>query len=182
MMKLWGSVLLVASLGLAAPAPSAANGETTITLNTVSVSGVGRVPISQTANAVEANDTYHQALVQAVDDGRLKAGLLATEAGARLASIDAISEGTEDVSCKEPGGEEFRGEGLYKGAEPDVGSVQQPVVGLGAPGVPLRRPVPPRPKKKPKKRTRLISRAHAASVVTCELNAHLTVVYGLERL
>lgn len=178
-MKRWGAVVPVVVLLAAAPQASA---ESITTLHTVSVTGIGRVPIALAANAVEADAVYHQALAQAVGDGAFKAGVLAAQAHARLGRVEAISEGRESVSCKNAAGEY----GSYKGAEPDNGNVEGPVVALTLPTPPAIS-APPAKAKKPArkhKKTRRHRRiaAHKAELSpppTCELTSQLTLIYGL---
>ncbi len=171
-MKRLGTFVLAVAFLLPA---QLAGAETITTVHTLSVVGVGRVPISQTANAVEANNNYHQALTQAVGDGALKASLVASQAHARLGSIEAISEASSSVTCKS----EEREAG-YKGAEPDSGSVEGPLVAvaLAAPAPAPQKPKKPATHKKTRRHRRLL--AHKAEVApTCEVTAQLTLIYAL---
>ncbi len=131
------------------------------------------MPIALTANAVEANTVYHQALAQAVDDGVLKAGILATQAHAKLGPVEAISEGHVSTTCKNAAGEY----GSYKGAEPDNGNVEGPVVALALPTAPAL-PAQPSKAKKPggsHKKTRMASHDHCPqgrTVSPADLRTH----------
>lgn len=187
-MKRWGAVLLfLATFVAAAPAAGAepTPTPTPVLLNTVNVEGVGRVPISQTANAVEANTQYHAALLQAVADGALKAQSLAGQTGARLGAIAAISENGGAVTCRSPEGRES---GAYTGVEPDFGTGQAPLVAVGLQsGVQPRvvtvqaKPKPKRRKtRKAKERAARKTTASKADVVTCEVASDVSLIYRLE--
>ena len=174
MKRLGAFVLAVAFL---APAQQA-GAEVITTLHSVSVVGVGRVPISITANPVEANTAYHAALTQAVADGALKASMVASQAHARLGSIEAIGENGSSIACKNSANE-F---GNYKGSEPDSGVAQGPVVAVALAGAPTK--AAPAKSKKSKKKTRrhrrlLAHKAELSPPATCEIAAQLTLVYGL---
>ncbi len=172
-MKRLGTFVLAAAFLLPA---QLAGAEVITTLHTMSVVGVGRVPISQTANAVEADNAYHQALTQAVGDGALKATIVASQAHARLGSLEAVSEAGSSVSCK-AGEHEFP---AYKGAEPDSGSAEGPLVAvaLPAPAPAPQKAKKPATHKKTRRHRRLL--AHKAEATpTCEVTAQLTLIYAL---
>jgi len=178
-MKRWGAVLPV--FAVLATAPQAA-AESVRTLHTVSVSGIGRVPIPLTANVVEANTVYHQALAQAVGDGALKAGILTGQAHAKLGPLEAVSEGPASTLCKNTAGER----GSYKGAEPDNGRVEGPVVALAlaqasAPAASHKKKPATSHKKKLRRHRRILARkAELSPPPTCELTAEITLIYGIE--
>ena len=180
-MKRWVAVVPAVAFFAFAAQAGAETATTITTIHTVSVVGIGKVPISLTANPVEANTAYHLALGQAVGDGALKASTVAAAGHARLGSIEAISEGNSSILCK-TGEHEFGG--AYKGAEPDSGSAAGPLVAAALASTPVRSS-PPHKAKKPAthKKTRRHRRllAHKAEVTpTCEIEAQLTLVYGLE--
>lgn len=154
-----------------------AGAETITTVHTVSVVGIGRVPISLTANPVEANDAYHQALAQAVGDGALKASTVAAGAHARLGSIEAISESGSTITCKNAEHES----GFYKGAEPDSGSAQGALVGVAL-AIPAKAPAKKKgaTHKKTRRHRRLLAhKAELSPPPTCELTAQIDLIYGL---
>lgn len=172
-MKRFGTFVLAAAFLLPA---QLAGAEVITTLHTMTVVGVGRVPISQTANAVEADNAYHQALTQAVGDGALKATMVASQAHARLGSLEAVSEAGSTVSCK-AGEHEFPS---YKGAEPDSGTAEGPLVAvaLAAPAPAPQNAKKPATHRKTRRHRRLL--AHKAEVTpTCEVAAQLTLIYAL---
>jgi hypothetical protein len=185
-MKRWGAVLLfLATFVVVAPEASAEPTTTPVLLNTVNVGGVGRVPISQTANAAEADAAYHQALLQAVSDGALKAQSLAGQTGAKLGAIAAISEDGGAVSCKSAEGRES---GAYTGVEPDFGTGEPPLVAVGVQGglqpLVVSAPAKPKPKKrkprKAKERRALNTTARKADAVSCEVTSDVSLIYRLE--
>jgi Protein of unknown function (DUF541) len=181
---------LAVSLLVAAPAAYAEVTQTE-SIDTVSVVGIGRVPISPTANPVEADTTYHAAMVQAVGDGLLKAQMIAGAAGAKVGPVEAISEGGRDfIECKNAAGE--TGRGGYKGAEPDSGTAIPPTIAV-EPAAPPRAIVvgvsvkPKTGKKKGKAHRRLQRKRHgplareaAEGVVSCEIGSELSIIYDLE--
>lgn len=175
-MKRLGAFLLAAAFLIPA---QLAGAETITTVHTVSVVGIGRVPISLTANPVEANDAYRQALAQAVGDGALKASTVASQAHARLGSIEAISESGSTILCKNP----EREIGNYKGAEPDSGSAQGALVGVAL-AIPAKAPAPAKKKRATHKKTRrhrrlLAHKAELSPPPTCEITAQIDLIYGL---
>jgi uncharacterized protein YggE len=170
-----------AALFVAAPVASA---ETTRSVDTVSVVGVGRVPIPVSANVTEANAVYHAALVQAIGDGLVKARLLAEATGAKVGPIEAISEAgrREGYECKDAAGETGFS---YKGAEPDTGSAGPPTVAV-EPTSPPRpaRPVVTKKRKSHKgverKTRRVIARKAENTATSCELSTEVDLIYDLE--
>src|SRR5271166_5332971 len=88
-MKTCLACLFAASLLLTAPAAGA---EELQSVHTISVVGVGYAPIPPMANRTEADVDYNQAMINAVANGLSKAQALAEAAGARVGSIEAISE------------------------------------------------------------------------------------------
>jgi len=156
-------------------------------IDTISVVGIGRVPISPTANAVEADDTYHQAMVQAVGDGLFKARMLATAGGGRVGALEAISEnGRRSIECKNGAGESS---GSYKGAEPDSGTALAPTIAVepAAPPKPVVVRVTKKHKPKAKTHGRVRRRRHGPLArkaengpFTCEISSELSLVYALE--
>ena len=160
------------------------------TIETIGVVGIGRVPISQTANPVEADTQYHLALVQAIGDGLAKAQMLAGAAHARVGRIEAISEGSNGrrpVECKNGAGESS---GSYKGAEPDVGLALPPTIAVqpAAPPKPVVVTVSKKPKGKGKAHRRIQRRRHGpvarkaqteGGPITCEVTSEVSLVYAL---
>ena len=178
-MKRWGVALLGAVFVAVAPSAYA---ESIVTVNTITVGGVGRVPLPPTANAVEADTAYHQALGQAVSDGLEQAGLLAAPTKQALGPVDAISDNGGQVSCKNTAGEAAR----YTGAEPDIGPTGSLVVAVAptavAPiAVPLSRASKPKRKARKGRRRRLTARAaEASSAATCQVTSEVTLIVALD--
>lgn len=188
-MKCSFAALLAVSLLVAAPTAGAEVTQSQ-SVDTVSVAGVGRVPISPTANPVEANTAYHAALVQAVGDGLFKARMLAETSGAKVGPIEAISEaGRRSIECKNAAGEST---GTYKGAEPDSGTALAPTIAVqpAAPPRPVRVSVTTKHKAgkgKGKSHRRIKRRSHGplarkaeAGPVSCEITSEVSLVYNLE--
>ncbi len=179
-MKRWG-VALVGALFVAV-APSA-YAESLVTVNTVTVGGVGRVPLAPMANAVEADTAYHQALGQAASDAIEQAGLLVAPTKQALGPVDAISDNGGEVTCKNTAGESAR----YTGAEADIGPTGSLVVAV-APTAVARAIVPLTPAKAPAKRKtrkgrrhRVIARkAEASTAANCQVTSEVTVIVALE--
>ena len=182
-MKAYVACLSVAALLVAAPAAGA---EEIQTVETVSVVGIGRVPIAPSATIAEADNVYHAALVQAAADGLLKARLLAEASGARVGGIEAISErGNKNVECKTAAGESAS----YKGAPPDSGSAEAPIVAV-KPSAPPRPAAAPKPAHHVKKRKtrkgirrkphRVIARTAENTAASCELSTEVSLIYGLD--
>jgi hypothetical protein len=106
---------------------------------TVGVEGLATVPISKTASPAEANASYRQALAESIEEGLEKAEFLASKTGAKVGSIQQISEDGGSIKCAVYAevGPEYDSES-YEGAEPDFGSV---VVRSGYFEAPPRAPV-----------------------------------------
>ena len=189
-MKSFLAALFTVSLLVAAPTAGAEVTQLQ-TIETISVVGIGRVPISPTANPVEANTQYHLALVQAIGDGLAKAQMLAGAAHASVGRIEAISEGSESrrpIECKNAAGESS---GPYKGAEPDVGLALPPTIAVqpAASPKPVVVTVTKKHKAKRKAHRRIQRRRHGpvarkaqteGGPVTCEVSSEVSLVYALE--
>ncbi len=190
-MKSFLTAAVAVSLLVAAPAAGAEVTQSQ-SIDTVSVVGIGRVPISPTANPVEADTAYHAAMVQAVGDGLLKAQMVAGAAGAKVGPIEAISEaGRQEIECKNAAGESGRGD--YKGSEPDSGTAGPPTIAVEPTAAPRAVVVAvsqkPKTGKKKGKSHRRIKRKHHAPIareaaeggpVSCEISSELTLIYALE--
>lgn len=178
-MKGWGACLFVAALLVAAPE---ARAEVIQTVDTVSVVGIGRVPVPVSATAPEADAAYHSSLTQAVGDGLLKARLLAEATGAKVGPIEAISEhGFRNVECKDAAGESAS----YKGVFPDAGSAEAPTLAVKptVPPQPAKKPAPTKKRKTRKgterKRRTFLARAAENTATSCELSTEVSLIYNL---
>jgi uncharacterized protein YggE len=178
-MKGWAaSLVILTALLVAAPEAGA---EEIQTVDTISVVGIGRVPIAPMANAAEADAVYHQALVQAAADGLLKARLLAEASGAKVGPIEAISErGDKEIECKGATGESA----TYRGARPDSGAAEAPTLAV-KPAVPPQ-PAKPAAARKRKRKVagrkghRFIARVAENTATSCELTTGVSLIYDLE--
>jgi len=179
-MKVWLAGLLVVGMLMAAPEAGAEVAQIQ-TVNTVSVVGVGHLPLPVAATAAEAASVYHQALVQAVADGLLKARLLAAATSATVVSIAAISEDGKHLECKNAAGETAP----YKGAEPDSGSAVLPIVAV-EPTLPAKSAKPAHHKARKsrkqiaRKTRRIIAKKAENAAVSCELTSEVALIYDLE--
>lgn len=187
-MKAWLATLPVALL-LYAPAPAGA--EQLQSVNTINVVGVGFGAIPVKAAAAEADLAYHAALIQAVNDGALKAKLLAEAATMKLGPLAAISEdGRGVVICKNAAGEYIGNS--YEGVEADSGTALAPTIAVEPAATPAPTVVtvtrPPAPKPARKKRRKgprrayrrfLATKASTGPAATCELQAEVQMVYDL---
>jgi len=175
-MKRWGVALLVAVFVPVAPAAGA---ETIMTVNTVTTGGIGRVPISPGASAVEADSVYHQALSQAVGDALAQADALVAPTGQKLGPVDAIADNGGHVNCKNAAGESAS----YPGAEPDFGPTQSVVVAV-APTAPARTLIVVAPHKKTRKSRRarraIARTAQASGAATCQVTSEVSLIVALE--
>jgi hypothetical protein len=148
--------------------------------STVSVEGVASVAISQTASQAEADAAYRQGLAAAIGDGHGKAEFLAAETGAKVGSIQQISERGGSIECilhAEAGPLADNEE--YIGAVPDFGSVES----SGSPFAVTHPEAPrsvvatktshPRPKK------RRVKAKKAAEPVSCALSTRVLLSYLL---
>jgi len=186
-MKTCLACLFAASLLLTAPAAGA---EELQSVHTISVVGVGYAPIPPMANRTEADVDYNQAMINAVANGLSKAQALAEAAGARVGSIEAISESgkRKETQCKNAAGESAP----YKGIEPDAGTAEPPTIAV-EPALPFtvvsplavaKAPTPAKHKRKKHRRIerkthRAIARTAESVATSCEVSSELTLIYGL---
>jgi hypothetical protein len=176
--------IVFASVGAAAAALTAASilgvasaeAPTTTPTRTVNVEGVAVVPISQQANAGQANATYRLGMAAAVSDGQSKAEFLAGKAAAALGPVQTVVEGGGYIQCVgsgEAGGAE------YEGAQPDFGSgpVIRPLQATGVsspqPGASLNTPAGRH------RRHRKRPTAKRAAAATCQLSTRVELTYAI---
>src|SRR5262245_38423633 len=128
---------LVIAAGLAAAAAlfvanmlgvAVAEAPTVTSLRTVNVEGVASLPIAPNADAATASGGYHQAMAAAVDDGKVKAEVLAGKLGAALGAAQTITEDGGDIECSSGSEEDWQ---PYQGERPDFGSARNPGNVLG---------------------------------------------------
>ena len=168
------ATLVAASmLGVAAAeAPTSASS----TARLVAVSGVAEVPIAQEADKAAADGAYHQALAAAVEDGHMKAEVLASKAGATLGAVQTIEESGGSIECGVSGSGETETVNAYEGAQPDFGYAAAPRGGLEASAAPA---APQRLGKARAKKRKSKKHAVAASGTTCTLSARVELDYTL---
>ncbi len=142
---------------------------------TVSVEGVGIVPIGVDDNSAQATAVYREGMAKALSDGQSKAAFLAEKSGVALGAVVSIVEDGGYIECTGGEGESFGG---YEGEQPDFGygrtpsPVAAPVSstpkGASAPTVSHR----PKPHHKRHK-------AHKATAIRCNLTANVSAIYAL---
>jgi hypothetical protein len=138
----------------------------------VSVQGVAREAIEQSASAAQATAVYRQGMADAIADGLAKAQFLAGKAGATLGAVQSIAEGGGYIGCT--------GESEYQGEQPDFGSSANfgSAVGISAPQA--KRPVAaPRPTIKHPRRHKHHAAKRASTTGTCTLSTQLSLAYAL---
>jgi hypothetical protein len=173
------AVIVVGALGVATgegPAGSTA-------ARTVSVGGVGVVPIAVKASAAEATSVYREGMAKALVDAQAKAAFLAEKSGVALGAVVSIVEDGGSIECT--GAYEEEGSAAYaryEGEQPDFGWGHDP--GVGGPSgsavaptssVAPARGVSHRPKAKKRKNTHKAS----TSTVRCNLTANVSAIYAL---
>jgi hypothetical protein len=146
----------------------------------VSVEGVANVAISQTASQAEANAAYRQGLTAAIGDGHEKAEFLATDTGAKVGSIQQISERGGSIECVVPAevGPLTNYE-PYKGAQPDFGSVEPSEPRFVAAPEAAAHTVSTKPPKPRKKKHKAKPKAKKAEAVSCTLSTQVVLSYLL---
>lgn len=155
--------LLANMLGVAvaeAPAPTP--------VRTVSVVGVGSVPIGQADDAASATAVYRQGMAAAVADGQSKAEFLTGKVSATIGAVQSIGEGAGSISCTASEGSEYA---EYEGEQPDFGSDAQGPVYAAPQAAHVTKP---RSKVKAKRPT-----AKKASAGSCKLTARVSLVYSI---
>jgi hypothetical protein len=154
-----------------AAVPFTAAAETTPALHTVTVQGVGEVPISASADQATAIAAYRAGMAAAVADGLSKAQFLAAQVGTTVDSpgvSPGIVEGSGYINCPS--------EVEYSGHQPDWG------FGGGfisaAPTAAVKAPHPPtvHHKKKTKKKHHVAKKAASPS---CTLSTGVSITYVL---
>jgi hypothetical protein len=154
-----------------------AEAPTTATLRTVSVEGVGTLPIAQNANAETATNVYRQAMAAAVADGQVKAAFLTGKVGATLGAAQSLSEDGGEIECSSGGGEaEWE---PYQGEQPDFGRARGVQAVAVAPAAASPTMSSGAARRVPAKRRRRHRRplAKKATAPGCKLSAQVSLVY-----
>jgi hypothetical protein len=172
-------VAVCAAAAVAAGMLGVASGEGptgTATPRTLSVQGVGTLPIGARDDAPTATATYREGAAKALADAQTKASFLASKAGVTITAVQSLAEEGGYIECSSPTSEYAD----YEGAQPDFGYASVPslvsVAGAAAPAgqsAPSRQ-VSHRPKVKKKRPA-----AKKASATSCNLTAQVSVVYAL---
>lgn len=140
---------------------------------TVSVQGIGTVPIGTADTAAEATAVYREAMARALADGQAKAAFLAEKAGVGLGAVVSILEDGGSIECSGQDGQEYAG---YEGEWPDFGYGRTPAV-ASAPAASPSASTPTvshRPKVAHKR-----TNAKKASAARCNLTAEVSAIYAL---
>jgi hypothetical protein len=181
------SVPIASAAAIAAGALGVASGEGpagSTAARTVSVGGVGVVPIAVKASAAEATSVYREGMAKALVDAQSKAAFLAEKSGVALGAVVNMVEDGGSIECigayEEEGSAAYA---RYEGEQPDFGWGHDPGVVVGPSGsavaptgaVSPARGVPHRPKAKKRKK------AHKASTSTarCNLTANVAAIYAI---
>ena len=139
----------------------------------VSVEGVGTVPIGNGDTAAQATASYREGMAKALADAQAKAAFLAEKAGGSTGAAVSIVEDGGYIECSAPGSEYFD----YEGEQPDFGYGRSPTI-AAAPENALSKSAPaPTVSHRPKVKRR--HKARKATAVHCSLTANVSVVYGL---
>ena len=166
----------IAAAAVAAGMLGVASGEGPVgstAARSVSVEGVGTVPIGNGDTAAQATAVYREGMAKALADAQVKAAFLAEKAGGSVGAALNIVEDGGYIECSAPGSEYFD----YEGEQPDFGYGRSLSV-AASPENALSKSAPaPTVSHRPKLKRR--RRARKASVVRCSLTADVSVVYGL---
>lgn len=159
-----------------------AEAPTVTSLRTVNVEGVATLPIAQDADAATASGVYHQAMGAAIEDGKVKAEVLAGKIGATLGTAQTVTEDGGEIECSSGGSGEYEGWEPYQGERPDFGTARAPgnVLGKSGSGTAVAPAASPSPGVRGvhKKKRR---RAKKSSVPPgCRLAAQVSLVYLLD--
>jgi hypothetical protein len=147
---------------------------------TLSVEGVGTLPVGSHDSAAAATAVYREGMAKALVDGQSKAAFLAEKSGAALGAVISIVEGGGYIECTGSDTEYVE----YEGEQPDFGQGVQPSsVSTAAPEAatsPSKEEsasrVSHRPKRKHKKGPVAKRSSEAAS---CALTANVSLVYAI---
>jgi hypothetical protein len=170
------ALVAVSMLGVAsAEAPTGS-----ASARTLSVEGVGTLPVGSHDSAAAATAAYREGMAKALVDGQSKAVFLAEKSGAALGAVVSIVEGGGYIECTGTSTEYAE----YEGEQPDFGQGVQPSSVSAATPDAAASPeeekassrVSHRPKRKHKKRP-VAKKASAAA--SCTLTANVSLVYAI---
>jgi hypothetical protein len=149
---------------------------------TLSVEGVGTLPVGTHDSAAAATAVYREGMAKALLDGQSKAAFLAEKSGAPLGAVVSIVEGGGYIECTGTDTEYAE----YEGEQPDFGQGVQPSpVSTAAPESAAAAPsrgegaprVSHRPKRKHSRKRPVAKKASAAA--SCILTADVSLVYAI---
>ncbi|MCW3032423.1 MAG: hypothetical protein QOK19_254 [Solirubrobacteraceae bacterium] len=141
----------------------------------LSVEGVGTVPIGIADTAAQATGVYREGMAKALTDAQAKAAFLAEKSGAPLGAVGSLVEDGGYIECTGVEGPNYSG---YEGEQPDFGYGRAPIAAAAPLGASVKGTSAPtvshRPKVKRKRHT-----AHKAASARCNLTANVSAVYAL---
>jgi len=171
-------VLAGAAVAVAAGMLGIASGEGpagSTAARTISVEGVGTVPIGPLDSAAQATAVYREGMARALADGQTKAAFLSEKSGAALGVALSIVEDGGYIECTGAEGQPYN---EYEGEQPDFGygrtaspaaAPQAPAAANGTAGP----TVSHRPKARHKRH-----KAKQATAGRCNLTANVSLVYA----
>lgn len=152
---------------------------------TISVGGVGTVPIGIKDKASEATAVYREGMAKALLDAQAKASFLAEKSGGAVGTAISVVEDGGSIECT--GAYEEEGSAAYvryEGEQPDFGWGRDPGVVPGSSGAvaptsaaATKKAVSHRPKAKKRKRRPAAKKA-ATSTAKCNLTAEVDAIYA----
>jgi hypothetical protein len=169
------ALAVVSMLGVAsAEAPTGST-----SARTLSVEGVGTLPVGSHDSAAAATAVYREGMAKALVDGQSKAAFLAEKSGAALGAVVSIVEGGGYIECTEPSTEYV----AYEGEQPDFGEGVQPSsVSTAAPEAatsPSKEESTSRVSHRPKHKKKHPVAKKASVAVSCALTANVSLVYAI---
>jgi hypothetical protein len=174
---LTGVVALVAVSMLGVASAEAPTGSASA--RTLSVEGVGTLPVGSHDSAVAATAVYREGMAKALVDGQSKAAFLAEKSGAALGAVISIVEGGGYIECTGNDTEYVE----YEGEQPDFGQgVQPPSVSTAAPEAattPSKEESASRVSHRPKRKHNDSVAKKASAAAGCSLTADVSLVYAI---
>lgn len=175
---LTGLVALVAVSMLGVASAEAPTGSTSA--RTLSVEGVGTLPVGSRDTAAAATTVYREGMAKALVDGQSKAAFLAEKSGAALGAVVSIVEGGGYIECT--GTDTDYAE--YEGEQPDFGQGVQPsTVSGAAPQAaatsPSKEESSSRVSHRPKRKKKHPVAKKASAAASCTLTANVSLVYAI---
>jgi uncharacterized protein YggE len=172
-------LLAVAAAAIALAMLGVASGEGpagSTAARTLSVQGVGTVPIGVADTASQATGVYREGMAKALADGQSKAAFLAEKAGTPLGVLVSLVEDGGGIECTGASPSERYAE--YEGEQPDFGYGRTPASVAAPQAAPAKGVAAPtvshRPKTNHKRR-----KAHKATAARCNLTANVSAVYAI---